>query len=248
MKKRRQEKRKNTPPLCGLVSFLYLQWCCLLIHYYNDIPPEQSGVASWSWTLPCLIWSGALVPNCINFSCFQFGLSTCAALAIYITMNISCCGLFCAPAPVGLPVIHASLWISSHEAINTLDLAKSDIKSVVFLDSCFGAGGGNKTILHLLMQTQADPTKWQRLEEGWLPVCLCVRTLIAWRSPALVQPPPVKATNHAKQLHPSLYKSSTPRSSAHTFTLAVRQTHTWRRPLLMASCSRLMFKARGLAR
>lgn len=66
-----------------------------------------------------------------------------------------------------------------------------------------------------------------------------------------LKPAAIKTANHTEQLHPSVYKSSTHLSPTHTFTLAVRQTHipafTPTLPLLMASCSRLMFKAQGLA-
>lgn len=92
------KRRERKPPslhvfnLGWLVG--YVQWCCLLINDYYDNSPEQSSVGSKGWTLPCLISSGALSPVRLHFSCFQFGLSTCAALAIYITMNISCCCLF----------------------------------------------------------------------------------------------------------------------------------------------------------
>lgn len=113
----RQKERKNFPPLFGLVylrlALQYFQRCCLLINDYYDNSPEKSSMSCKDWTLPCLISTRGLSPVCLDFSCFQFGLSTCAALVVYITMNISCCGLFCTLAASRLPVcVHVSLWIS----------------------------------------------------------------------------------------------------------------------------------------
>ena len=120
--KRKEERRKvKNIQLCLLCFFggfsgWYFYCCCLLINDCHDNSTEPSSRGWKGWALPCLISSGAFGPVSLNFSCFQFGLGACA-LAIYITMNISCCGLFWLQ-PVKGYAIHAASYTSSPECRN----------------------------------------------------------------------------------------------------------------------------------
>lgn len=119
-KKGEQEERENLPPLFGFSFFFFFQWYCLLINDCYDDSPERSSVGWAGWLdapTSNLIW-GPQPSSSLHFSCFQFGLCTCAALAIYITMNISCCGLFfllhagCSGPPCMFLIYVSLSWLS----------------------------------------------------------------------------------------------------------------------------------------
>ena len=137
------KERERKPPstvrftsACRFFFFFFFQWYCLLINDCYDDSPERSSVGWEGWLdapMSNLIW-GPQPSSSLHFSCFQFGLCTCAAPAIYITMNISCCGLFffcCTLAAAGLPVCSWFMCLC-HDCVNALEsfVNAADIRSV----------------------------------------------------------------------------------------------------------------------
>lgn len=133
---RRREER-NFPPLFGLDNFRlagrYFQWCCLLINYYYDNSPERSSVGWGGWTPPMsnLIWgpqpsspSLQLLPIWAQHLCCAGHLHNYEYQLLRPFLHAGC------SLPPCMYVIYVSLWVSSRDCINALDVNAAAIKSV----------------------------------------------------------------------------------------------------------------------